>query len=375
MARLSWLLLGLLAISVAINLAQWQGYLSPTSSVASSPIGQILDTQSEQIKAPNQPPTKADSAFTSDQTRETRNNQLDLAQQLLADKAFIELGALLQSYLKDHPLDIDFLLIEAKFKVATGLLSDAIINYYDLLRRPLNDKQQDHVLSQIAGLSSNAIEQLSNSHSWDLLAQFIEPLIQVAPNNRQYILALAQAYAEQDHFQLMENVLASLPPDDPSAQALRQQTLSSPPPSQSTDPFLSPQDDPFARERQFSKIQLKQYGDQYVVQANLANRPIDLLIDTGASITAVSEAFYERLSKSYRPRFQGQFNINTAGGTVMASVYRFNVLSIGHLQVENIAVVVLPFDNLPNAQGLLGMNFLREFEFKIDQKNAQLLIE
>jgi hypothetical protein len=38
-------------------------------------------------------------------------------------------------------------------------------------------------------------------------------------------------------------------------------------------------------------------------------------------------------------------------------------------------VVILPMQSINNADGLLGMNFLREFDFKIDQRQSLMFIK
>jgi predicted transcriptional regulator len=140
----------------------------------------------------------------------------------LKEEKLLTLGAFLQDYLKQYPQDIDFLLIEAKAKVQTTLLSDAIAHYYDLLRNPMSAAQQSEIELQIQQLSKTTIKQFKRNYSWDILAMFVEPLFQLEPNNRLYILSLALAYAELFQESLMENVLASLDFDDPDAQRIRQ---------------------------------------------------------------------------------------------------------------------------------------------------------
>jgi predicted aspartyl protease len=71
----------------------------------------------------------------------------------------------------------------------------------------------------------------------------------------------------------------------------------------------------------------------------------------------------------------GRFKVNTANGSLMAPMYQFRELQIGKRKVTNIAVVILPMGGLDNADGLLGMNFLREFDFRIDQRKALLFLK
>ena len=100
-----------------------------------------------------------------------------------------------------------------------------------------------------------------------------------------------------------------------------------------------------------------------------------LLIDTGASVTAISEQYFDSLSSRYQGNYLGSFNIGTAGGNIMAKMYQFKELTINHVTVENLPVVILPMQSIENADGLLGMNFLREFDFKIDQRRSVMFIK
>ncbi|MFT2092434.1 TIGR02281 family clan AA aspartic protease [Paraglaciecola sp. 2405UD69-4] len=302
-----------------------------------------------------------------------REQLLEQANQWLQSQAFSSLAPFLQNYLKQYPQDMDFLLIEAKMKVETELLSDAISYYYDLLRYPITSAQQSEIEQQISQLSQGTISQLERTYSWDILAMFVEPLLQLEPTNRLYILSLASAYAEQLQGTLMENVLAALEYNDPDAQKVRDILLAQlPSPESDTEP-----ESPLDTTDQIltNGIPLKQVGDQFLVSGNLSGNPVSLLIDTGASITAISQQYFDRLSNRYKRNHIGRFTIGTAAGSVMASIYEFRELTLQHITVQNLPVVVLPMDSMDNADGLLGMNFLREFDFKIDQQQAVLLIQ
>lgn len=295
----------------------------------------------------------------------------------LKEKNLLTLGTFLQGYLKQYPQDMDFLLLEAKLKVETTLLSNAIAHYYDLLRSPMTRTQQSEIELQIEQLSENTIEQLRRNYSWDILAMFVEPLLQLAPNNRLYILSLAIAYAELYQEGLMENVLASLDFDDPDAQNIRKIIL-----AQQVIPASDDLDESDEGNKNIDEtadlgrpIPLKKFGDQYVVEAKLSSNPVALLIDTGASVTAISKQYFDNLSNRYKVNYIGRFSIGTAGGSIMASMYQFRELTINHVTVQNLPVVILPMQGINNADGLLGMNFLREFDFKIDQRQGIMFIK
>jgi hypothetical protein len=260
-----------------------------------------------------------------------RARSLAQATMWLKEKKLLSLGAFLQRYLKQYPQDMDFLLLEAKFKVETTLLSDAIAHYYDLLRNPMTAAQQSEIERQIERLSKNTIKQLKRNYSWDILAMFVEPLFQLEPNNRLYILSLAMAYAELFQEGLMENALASLDFDDPDAQNIRKIIVAQ---------QISPTDNDInglatdgLANNLGRPVPLKKFADQYVVEAKLSSNPVALLIDTGASVTALSKQYFDNLSNRYKINYLGRFSIGTAGGNIMASMYQFEELTMFQFKI------------------------------------------
>jgi clan AA aspartic protease (TIGR02281 family) len=322
--------------------------------------------------------TATDSGYLSDNA--SLNRSVTRRAKLLAqanlwfeEKKLVTLETFLQDYLKQFPQDMDFLLVEAKLKVETTLLSDAITHYYDLLRKPMTTEQQSEIELQIEQLSKNSIQQLRGNYSWNILAMFVEPLLQLEPNNRLYILSLAMAYAELFQEGLMENVLASLEFDDPDAKIIRNIIV-----AQQLTQAETTVDEQYSSETTANlglPVPLKQFGNQYVVEATLSSNPVTLLIDTGASVTAVSQQYFDNLNNRYKTKYLGRFSIGTAGGSIMSSMYQFQKLTINHVTVQNLPVVILPIPSIANADGLLGMNFLREFDFKIDQRQSVMFIK
>jgi clan AA aspartic protease (TIGR02281 family) len=381
----SWtaLLSILLCLSLGLNLYLLFGtssinYVQPnkTQQQAAYPLAnKMSDEQSAEDNAnfnsaPAVTPAPQEAVIEHDWQSTDRSELLNRANQMYVGKNMLDLSLLLQNYLKQHPQDMDFLLLEAKMKVETTLLSDAIAHYYDLLRNPMTAAQQSEIELQIKTLSHNSIEQLTRIYSWDVLAMFIEPLLQLAPDNRLYILSLAKAYAELYQEALMENVLASLDFDDPDAQKIRQIIVAQQRPDTIGE---SPEQN---NEVDLGRaINLKKYADQYVIQGSLSGNPVSLLIDTGASVTAISKQYFDRLSNRYKVNYLGRFSIGTAAGSIMASMYQFRELTFGHVTVENLPVVILPMGKFEYADGLLGMNFLREFDFKIDQRQSVIFIK
>jgi clan AA aspartic protease (TIGR02281 family) len=276
----------------------------------------------------------------------------------------------IQEYLRKHPQDSEFLLLEGDLIAATENISTALAHYYTLLDLPLSDQQKLEVNSKIDALALDTINKLKGVKSWDILANFVEPLWQIAPYDRAYILTLAEAYAEQQRRSLMESALASLPDDDPDALRVRHII------DETGETSLGEQDDSLFNPEQYSRsITLIRSDDHFLVRANLQGNNLALMLDTGASSTVISQRVFNKMRRSQDAEFIGRYMVNTAGGQIEAPIYQFRRLSIADYVVKDVAVIVLPMEDFNQADGLLGMNFLREFDFKIDQQNALLYLK
>ena len=121
-------------------------------------------------------------------------------------------------------------------------------------------------------------------------------------------------------------------------------------------------------------LPLKSNGIQFVVEALIDRRHrIDLLIDTGAAMTVIDASVLESMGYNLNGKQQGLFS--TANGVVEAPVVSIERLSLGSAGTGPMAVGALPL-SMPNGiDGLLGMNFLRHYDFRIDQDNKTLQLD
>ena len=99
-----------------------------------------------------------------------------------------------------------------------------------------------------------------------------------------------------------------------------------------------------------------------------------LLLDTGASSTAINRDVYRRLQRFNRLQMLGLFDVNTAGGPIRAPLVRIESLTLGHYTLKDVGVLVLPRTFSGNNDGLLGMNVLKQFRFQLDQDKAELVL-
>lgn len=397
MTKLNTALIVTLAISVAFNVYQYlsfneKGALAPMPTPANQGKSKVPTrlqpglTDEDSSPATDQPFNDHDSHFDTDTPAQApkrfkadrREAYLAQTRRWLAAQEYAKLDVFFPLYLRQYPQDIEFLLLEAEYIAHTHLLSDAIIHYHSMLNLPLSKAQQALVQNTITRLTNDTITQLKQANSWDILAQFVEPLLQVSPTDRGLILALATAYARQQQAGLMENALASIRYDDPQAMEIRQII------QQNNDDVIANNDGTGSADSRRPNtnspaggisIKLQKYGDQYVVETRLSAQQVHLLIDTGASTTAISRQKFKALFKTVETKFVGQFNVQTANGVVRSPMYQFASLEIAQAKVRNINVMVLPLDELGHSDGLLGMNFLREFDFRIDQNKALLHLQ
>jgi aspartyl protease family protein len=109
----------------------------------------------------------------------------------------------------------------------------------------------------------------------------------------------------------------------------------------------------------------------FQVDARVDGRPLSFMIDTGASVIALTASDAGRLG--IHPA-QSDFvaEVRTANGTVRAAPTQLDRVAVGDLVVRDVAAIVLPDEAL--SDNLLGLSFLsrlRRFEYS----NGMLVLE
>ncbi|HIP51245.1 MAG TPA: hypothetical protein EYG94_04070 [Campylobacterales bacterium] len=117
------------------------------------------------------------------------------------------------------------------------------------------------------------------------------------------------------------------------------------------------------------KFSLKKIGEHFTIDVTINNEPITLLLDTGATLTLVNES---KLPSSLNI-IKENILLNTAGGEVYTQLQEADVFSIGEIELKRFQIVSSSFEQ-KEADGLLGMNFFKQFRFKIDQEKAVLYL-
>jgi clan AA aspartic protease (TIGR02281 family) len=293
---------------------------------------------------------------------------------MFANEDYVELELALRDFLNQNPFHEDALLLEAQLIMHTQTLNYALTHYYELLNQALSSSNKETVQRIIDEQTTKVIQQLTGDGAWEILATFLEPLLQVDPLNQNYILSLARAYGMQEQNTLMENVLASMRFDHPRAQRLRTQIaqrLSSQ--SQSTGQTVATNENSETdswRDSQLDKqadaVARLSNNNQLITSVVLAEQTTVMLLDTGASTTAVKASVIDKIGNEDKD-FVGYFNVQTAGGSIRAPLYRLSYLQLGQSQFNQVSVLALPDDAMTKFDGLLGMNILKAYEMTFDQ--------
>lgn len=111
-------------------------------------------------------------------------------------------------------------------------------------------------------------------------------------------------------------------------------------------------------------------GDHYLVNVELEGEvSLELMIDTGASKTVVKKSLLAGVAGLLDDALSMQ--MNTANGRAQGLAVRLSKINIAKLHLDYLDVVLMELPKF-KYDGLLGMNLLSQFDFKIDQENLVL---
>ncbi len=112
-----------------------------------------------------------------------------------------------------------------------------------------------------------------------------------------------------------------------------------------------------------------------IVSVELNNRlHTKLIVDTGASITSISRSVADLLGIKITNQTM-VLPTQTANGPALVPLIKLHSLRVGDLELNDVDVLIM--NNWPNPEvtGLLGMNFLGNFDWSTDTVNNQLILK
>jgi len=281
------------------------------------------------------------------------------AQSLLASGRPAVAHALLSRYLKYEYRDISALLLMAEIYQATDNAMEAIEILFQAKSyayTPVSIEQTDKAIRLLV---KRYDRQLMASKDYIAQLNLYKRLTELEPEHSLHFIGLAEAYLALGNVADARKALA-LTEHDASVS------------TQAGDINRRIEADMTADRQYAAEVSLQTLGNQFLVNAVLNNaQKAVLLLDTGASLSIISSELLHALRIPHRSTGRNAW-FSTAAGRIKAPVITLDSLALDGVVVENIEVGVIgEFDNNP-FDGLLGMNFLRHFEFFIDQDERKL---
>lgn len=108
-------------------------------------------------------------------------------------------------------------------------------------------------------------------------------------------------------------------------------------------------------------------GGHFMGNGSINGRAVRFMVDTGATVVAMSAADADRIGLDYRKGPPGY--VNTANGTAPAYRVNLNSVRLGDVEVYNVDAVVIP---APMDHVLLGNSFLGRFQMQRDNDSMRL---
>lgn len=277
---------------------------------------------------------------------------------LIEQKLFTHAESSISAYLAFLPDDSDFLYQHVDLYWQQQLPFLAIKNAYEVQYHVYNEAENRSVINFARELVQQHVAALTTNEYWLELSDFVEEVMVFDPQylNLQWLLVLAQY--QLGEFEYALNAIQPLL-DEPNYKVKALLLLA----------------DIEAALRSPQNIPLNRQGEHFIVQAQINDTfNVSLMLDTGASISLLSETAFNALSQYSDVVYVKDLTLNTAGGQVTASIYQVAEFAIQGYIVNNFSFAVSPYVSEKN-DGLLGMNFLRAFDFHIDQKNSVLVLK
>jgi clan AA aspartic protease (TIGR02281 family) len=124
-----------------------------------------------------------------------------------------------------------------------------------------------------------------------------------------------------------------------------------------------------------ASIPFEKHGQVVVIEAKLNSKAAaKFVVDTGARYTMISSAIAKELNIDSNPA-QPAVPFQTANGVIQAPMANLESITVGGMEVKNLAAAI--HDAVPDSAvaGLLGLNFLSNFRIDIDTQKGVLHLE
>jgi clan AA aspartic protease (TIGR02281 family) len=287
-------------------------------------------------------------------TGQIRETILQHADDLGIEGHYRDAAQLLALYLRSEYRDIEALDLQSSLYYVQKDYAGAIGALYDARAVAWRPEDLGRIQTRIRTLVAEYAARLAERDDRQALLELYQRITQLEPDYAPYFINLARAQIALENYegarQSLNLVIYDPRVSDEAAQLLdRLDSTGYPPQAETTTIPLTPA------------------GDQFLVSA-LVNETttVTLLIDTGASLTIIKPSTLDAAGLRYGATDRLNW-FNTVNGTLQAPVLRLGALSLGGQRIVGLEVGGIEMSVMPGVDGLLGMNFLKHFQFFIDQ--------
>jgi len=275
---------------------------------------------------------------------------------LIGDAYTPSAGALLEQYMSYYGDYFDGLTRLARVKSAMGYFEDAlsVMEKADLL---IKTEREQYLFSRfLDNITGDYARELMEAKNFAAVDELYERITLAMPEEAGYYLKLGLLRIRLGNYDAALIPLSQIENHAQLGEEARE---------------LIAQTEVDERLGSLEVLPLLKNGAQFIVEALVDGQyPIKLLIDTGAAMTIIDESALQSMGYDLSGKQEGLFS--TANGVVEAPVVSINELALGSASIGPIAVGGLPLSMHSEIGGLLGMNFLRHYDFRIDQTNKEL---
>lgn len=277
------------------------------------------------------------------------------------------LTGLVDAWLGRYYGDIEVLVLLARYQRISGYSAEAARTFQLAFTYAFTSADKQKVDLAFESFVGATDEHLAGQQSWRRLISFYETLGVLDLTRPHYQLRLAELYmahGEPDFGRDLLTRLAGVPSVSAAATNLLHASRAEP-----KSPTVG------QSSGAVDAIPLRVVGSHYALPLALNSaEDIHLIIDTGATTTTLSRKSFDALSRHGAFTELGPRMFNTAGGVTKGTLYRVASFQLGDQLLSDVDIAVLDFDMPVGVDGLLGMNVLRHFRFRVDQDEQRLYL-
>jgi tetratricopeptide (TPR) repeat protein len=231
----------------------------------------------------------------------------------------------------------------------------AIAIVMELLNHSNSAVEQEQYHKEIIRISQIYIDTLIKEEKFQQLIAFLEKQMEYEFGTTFYTFTLAKHYSDTKEYPLAKKLLKEIEFDEEYGE--RAKAL-----------LKKIENQESVKEEYNYQFPLIKEGEQFLLEVTIDDTPLKLLLDTGSSYTLIDETKLPSLTI-----IDDEVTLQTPAGAITSKLQETQIFKIKDLELKSFKVVTTPFKQ-QGADGLLGMNFFKQFKFKIDQEKGVLYL-